>query len=128
MAILRSNHKPGETKPQGKSFKELVSRICQRTQLMPPGARRQYEVEGRIQVGMLGLHLRESRLTRLALDSVRKSMRSPTISRLPIPSTFARTISTTKLSGRFRMELSNLGVHNVSVTLHLRKGLEDGCP
>jgi hypothetical protein len=101
MAILRSNHKPGETKPQGKSFKELVSRICQRTQLMPPGARRQYEVEGRIQVGMLGLHLRESRLTRLALDSVRKSMRSPTVSRLPIPPTFARTIYATKSSGRF---------------------------
>jgi len=47
------------------------------------------------------IFLRERRLTRPALDSVRKSMRSPTISRLPIPSTFTRTISTTKSSGRF---------------------------
>jgi hypothetical protein len=37
MAILRSLTKAGKTKPQAKSFKELVSRIGQRTQLAPPG-------------------------------------------------------------------------------------------
>ena len=36
----------------------------------------------------------------LAWDSVRKSMRSPTISRLPIPSTFVRTV-TGKMSDHF---------------------------
>jgi hypothetical protein len=37
MAVLRSIHKVGKTKPQAKSFKELVNRIGQRTQLAPPG-------------------------------------------------------------------------------------------
>jgi hypothetical protein len=36
MAILRSSHKAGKTKPQAKSFKELVSRLGQRSQLAPP--------------------------------------------------------------------------------------------
>jgi hypothetical protein len=36
MAILLSSHKTGRTKPQAKSFKQLVSRIGQRTQLAPP--------------------------------------------------------------------------------------------
>ena len=37
MAILLSSHKAGKTKLQAKWFKELVSRISQRTQLAPPG-------------------------------------------------------------------------------------------
>jgi len=37
MAILRSSNKAGKTKPQAKSFKELVSRLGQRSQLAAPG-------------------------------------------------------------------------------------------
>ena len=37
MAILRSSHKAGKTTPpQGKSFKELLSRLGQRSQLAAP--------------------------------------------------------------------------------------------
>ena len=36
MAILRSSHKAGQTKPQAKSFKELVGRLGQRSQLAAP--------------------------------------------------------------------------------------------
>src|SRR5271170_506977 len=36
MAILRSSHKAGKTKPQAKSFNELVSRLGQRSQLAAP--------------------------------------------------------------------------------------------
>jgi hypothetical protein len=66
-------------------------------------------------------------LTRSVLDSVRESTKSPVISQLAIPSTCARTIYTTKLSDRFRMELSNLEDGIVDVPLQLRKSLEDGC-
>src|SRR2546423_11408081 len=45
------------------------------------------------------IFLRGRRLTRPALDSVKQSTKSLTISRLPIPSMFARTIYTTKSSG-----------------------------
>jgi hypothetical protein len=37
MAILRSSHKTGKTEPQAESFKELVSRLSQRSQLAAPG-------------------------------------------------------------------------------------------
>ena len=37
IAILRSSHKADKTKPQAKSFKELVSRPGQRSQLAAPG-------------------------------------------------------------------------------------------
>jgi hypothetical protein len=110
-AILPSSRNAGKTKPHTKSFKELLHRIGQPTRLAPPG----YADSTRLRTSFTWgrwtkfvdcfIHaltfLRERRLTRPALDSVRKSMRSPTISRLPIPSTFARTISTTKSSGRF---------------------------
>jgi hypothetical protein len=36
MAVLRSGHKAGQTKPQAKSFKELVGRLGQRSQLAAP--------------------------------------------------------------------------------------------
>jgi hypothetical protein len=36
MAILRSSHKTGKINPQAKSFKELVSRLGQRSQLAAP--------------------------------------------------------------------------------------------
>ena len=35
MAILHSSHKAGKSKPQAKSFKELVNRLGQRSQLAP---------------------------------------------------------------------------------------------
>ena len=37
MAILRSRHKADKIKPHAKSFKELVSRLGQRSQLTAPG-------------------------------------------------------------------------------------------
>jgi hypothetical protein len=75
------------------------------------------------------IFLRGSRLTRLALGSVRKSMRSPTVSKTFNPVDVLQEPST--LRSRqigFRMERFNLGIYNVVVTLRLRKGLEDGCP
>jgi hypothetical protein len=36
MAILRSRYRAGKTQPQAKSFKELVSRLGQRSQLAAP--------------------------------------------------------------------------------------------
>ena len=36
MAILRSSHKSGKPKPPAKSFKELISRLGQRSQLTAP--------------------------------------------------------------------------------------------
>jgi hypothetical protein len=36
MAILRSSHKAGKTTPKGKPFKELLSRLGQRSQLAAP--------------------------------------------------------------------------------------------
>jgi hypothetical protein len=101
MAILRSSHKAAEAKSQSKSqpksFKELVSRIGQRSQLVAPkyadstklvtnfvwGRWTQYVTITFIAFSFL----LERRLT--ILGSVRKSTTKQIISRVLIPSKFA---------------------------------------
>ena len=104
MAILRSSHKAGKTKHQPKSFKKLISRLGQRSQLAAPkyanstklmtesvwGRWTQYVSPLRF----IAFFFLGRRLTTLGLDSVATS---PTTSQVPILSTSIRTIYITKL-------------------------------
>jgi hypothetical protein len=108
MAILRSSHKVGNTKPQARPFGALLSRIGRHSELVVP----KYEDSTKLGIAQvwgpldcvhlplsssLLVFLRGLRLTKTLSGSVRKSMTSPTISAVLIPSKSARTIYTTKL-------------------------------
>jgi hypothetical protein len=103
MVILRSSHKVGNTNPQARPFSELLSQIGQRSQLAAP----KYEDRRSHKSGHVGpststhtciafVFLCERKLTRFLPGSVRKSTTSPIILTLLIPSTFVKTIYTTK--------------------------------
>src|SRR5436305_5109480 len=106
MAILRSSHKAGQTKPQDKPFKDLISGLGQRSQLAAPKYADSTKL-GNAQVWGGWTKYAYPSIHRLRLsswveankvlpDSVRKSTTSPTISALLIPSKSAKTIYTTK--------------------------------
>src|SRR5277367_5928992 len=105
MAILRSSHKAGQTKPQDKPFNELISRVGQRSQLAAPKyadstKRVNAQVWGRwaeyVYPSVYRLRLSSwVEANKVLLDSVRKSTTSLTISALLIPPRSARTIYTT---------------------------------
>jgi hypothetical protein len=106
MAILRSSHKVGNTKPQARPFDELLSRIGQLSQLAAP------KYEPSTQLAIVQVWRRWTvyvypyphcpRLSsrpeadKALPGSVRKSTTRPTISAALIPSKSARTIYTTK--------------------------------
>ena len=108
MAILHSGHKAGQTKPQAKSFKELISRLGQRSELAAPG----YEDSTKRGIAYVWGRWTEyvypcmhrprpplqAEANKALPDIVRKSTTSPTISALLILSKFARTIYTMKES------------------------------
>src|SRR3954471_10373810 len=105
MAILRSSHKAVEAKSQSKSqpksFKELVSRIGQRSQLAAP----KYADSTKLVTNfvwdrwtryvydhIIALYFFLYAGSQYLTDSVRKSMTKQIISRLLIPSKFARSM------------------------------------
>ena len=98
MAILRSSHKVGNTKPQARPFGALLSRISQRSELAAP----RYEDSTKLGIAQVwgrwtvyvSPNPRCPRLSSWAEanktlpGSVRKSTTSPTISVVPIPSKY----------------------------------------
>jgi serine/threonine protein kinase len=125
MAILRSSHKAGQTKPQDKPFNELISRLGQRSQLAAPKyadstKRVNAQVWGRWTKYVYPLmhRLRLSswvEANKDLPDSVRKSMTSPTISALLIPSKSARIIYT----DAFRLRIARWIIEAVQL-IHAR--------
>ena len=109
MAILRSSHKAGQTKPQAKSFKELVGRLGQRSQLAAPkyldSTKRGIAQVWGLWTKYVYPSVHRPRLSWWAEADkalpgfVRKSTTKPIISALQIQSKFARTTYTTKSSG-----------------------------
>jgi len=122
MIILRSGRNAGKTKPHTKSFKELFHRIGQCTRLAPPRYADGTKLRTSFALGRwtkyFNCFIHSPHLSSGAQQPF-QDFRSRRGLQEPSPLRSRQVV--------FRMELLNLGVHNVSVTPHLRKGLEDGC-